>query len=78
MLREPERNILERDEFTGSGTQIEALMLNRYNKELTSLITEHYPKEFHENSSDRSIMDSAFNSLHDYVKHHRSQFNYLP
>lgn len=78
MMREPEKKIMERDELMGGGSQIETLMLSRYNKELCKIINDHFSKEFIDQSFDKSIMDSAFNSLYDYVKHHRSQFNYLP
>jgi len=46
MLHEPEKNILERDELVGGVSQIETIMLSRYNKELAGLIVEYYHKEF--------------------------------
>lgn len=53
-------------------------MKTQYYKELVAAINENRDKEFNQNSSDRSILDSAYKSLSDYIHERKGQFSYLP
>jgi hypothetical protein len=57
---------------------LEAHMKTQYLKELVNAIKENRDKWFNNQSSDKSILDSAYRGLFDYIAERKSQFNYLP
>jgi hypothetical protein len=57
---------------------MEMFMSSRYAKEFAQCILENQGAVFSEESTDKSVINSAFNNLCDYIFQHRAKFNHLP
>lgn len=65
----PKQNILEREQKGLFNMNVlEAHTRTQYYKELVAAINANRDKEFNQHSSDRSILDSAYKGLSDYIK----------
>jgi hypothetical protein len=53
-------------------------MSSRFAKEFAQCILENQGAVFSEDSTDKSVLNSAYNNICDYILQHRAKFNHLP
>jgi hypothetical protein len=53
-------------------------MNSRYAKEFAQCLLENQERVFSDDSTDKSVLNSVFNNLSDYIFQHREKFNHLP
>jgi hypothetical protein len=79
IVLKPKEGLLDRQQkILYNMNLLEAHMKTQYLKELVNAIKENRDKWFNNQSSDKSILDSAYRGLFDYIAERKSQFNYLP
>jgi hypothetical protein len=79
VVANPKQNLLEKEQKRLFNMNLlEAHMRTQYYKELVAVINGNRDKHFNNNSSDKSILDSAYKGLSDYIRERKKQFGYLP